>query len=695
MKVNNRTIIILVITIISTVVSSTSSSTALKIRRKTTVDVFDDVSSTREGEEGDDENCLLPNELSSDIMNNPFTTCTSNSACNGQLCRLITPTEEGSNKFLVCDEGYNFEGMGWPALCGPRIDREGDDEKCIPSDEIPKEIVDNPNTLCTSNSECYNGNVCRLVDGLFLDCDEGNHFAGFGWPPLCDNDIFLIDNNTNSNEVSREGSNDNNDVDCIPMNLITLEILDNPNTVCTSNSECNGDDVCRLINVRFLDCDEGNNLEGIGWPALCNNDDDIFVSNDVSNDIQIDFFETTISIEESSSPSDVDNNVGGTFTAPPSSIVSDVGSTTSILDEPVIRSDCVDMSSNDYAVARENDASDCSTNSDCSIGMCRLAVGADDIMQWLLCDEGDFFTWWQPLCEVEDISLDRTEEDEDIVEDEEEENTNFGLCFPGTSRVSIEGKKDSIPMSELRLGDSILVDTKGTYETVYTFGHYAPNAPKVPFAKIRTRNGSQLTLSERHMVVIQKMDTRTMTPIPASRIKKGDTIIHVSGKNDVVVSTEIIHLREGMYAPFTASGYLVVDNILVSNYVAFITEEEKIFPTSQYQYQQRIAHAFNGPHRMYCTYFACGTEKYNEEGISLFAERPYALSKWIFGENNKNNNGFIITLFKSICFSMILLFCGIFFITEQYTTIAILLISIIIIVRLRNNKSNLLRDIPF
>ena len=120
--------------------------------------------------------------------------------------------------------------------------------------------------------------------------------------------------------------------------------------------------------------------------------------------------------------------------APPSSVVSDVGSTTIILDKPVIRSDYVDTSSNDYVVARENDFSEYSNNSDCSISMCCLVVGVEDnSVCWLLCKEGDFFTLWQPVCEVNKISIDRNDEEEDIVDDNFFETT---IAIEGSSSPS-------------------------------------------------------------------------------------------------------------------------------------------------------------------------------------------------------------------------------------------------------------------
>ena len=96
------------------------------------------------------------------------------------------------------------------------------------------------------------------------------------------------------------------------------------------------------------------------------------------------------------------------------------------------------------------------------------------------------------------------------------------------------------------------------------FTHYSPNAPKVPFIKITTQNSAHLTLSKRHILMME------MKPIPESRIKTGDTIMHASRENDVVISTKVIHLWESMSAPFMESGYLVVNNTLVSNYVAFV-----------------------------------------------------------------------------------------------------------------------------
>ena len=101
--------------------------------------------------------------------------------------------------------------------------------------------------------------------------------------------------------------------------------------------------------------------------------------------------------------------------APLSLIVSNGGSTINILDKYIIRSDYTDRSINYYVIASENDFSKYSTNSECSIGMCCLAVSLkDNSVQWLLCSKRDLFTWWQLVCDVNTISIAQTNEEEDF-----------------------------------------------------------------------------------------------------------------------------------------------------------------------------------------------------------------------------------------------------------------------------------------
>merc|ERR1711933_105570 len=157
---------------------------------------------------------------------------------------------------------------------------------------------------------------------------------------------------------------------------------------------------------------------------------------------------------------------------------------------------------------------------------------------------------------------------------------------------------------------------------------------------------------------------------PAAHVKKGDSLYHVSGKIELVESTKKVNLQQGMYAPFTASGYLIVDNMLVSNYVALQEDAFLQIAGKSIVSHQWIAHAFNAPHRMYCRYVtACTKESYNAEGISQFVATPLAISKWILKQNTVVMGIFAIT---------IVILCEILSLAEQYPIFLFLLIGVIV-----------------
>jgi len=445
---------------------------------------------------------------------------------------------------------------------------------------------------------------------------------------------------SNSRPSLRSRAVQANKDNCIQTSQISSSVIGNPLTTCTANDTCNSG-LCRLFTLtdnQFLECDEGNNFEGLGWPALCADDSESASESSEAEALDV-------------SDGDIDDNdTGGDNSVP-------------------VRSDCIETDSSDYESALKNNSTQCVTNNDCSVGPCRLAVGSEN--KWLFCDEANSFDsiGWLPVCDEQEVPIRQPSEDDtnnDIDVDFLDESSGF--CFPGTAIVTVLDKGD-IPMSELQLEDLVLVDTKGNYESVYTFGHYYPNSPKSPFVKVTTIEGSELTLSLNHMV-----KTATSGTIPAVRIKKGDSLLNSSGKIALVESTSKIQLQQGMYAPFTASGYLIVDNILVSNYVALHEQNFLQIAGKSIASHQWIAHAFNSPHRMYCRYVtACTTERYNAEGMSQFVATPFALSKWIFHQNT------IITGVSSV---MIVMLCGIFSLVEQYPIFVVsFLFGIFIIVK--------------
>lgn len=261
----------------------------------------------------------------------------------------------------------------------------------------------------------------------------------------------------------------------------------------------------------------------------------------------------------------------------------------------------------------------------------------------------------------------------------------FGICFPGSATVVVEGV-GATSISQLQLGDQVLVDNEGNYETVYTFGHYEPNSSKTDFTKITTETGEELTLSPNHMV------KTTTTTTPAVQIKKGDSLIHrTTSTTDaaIVKSVKTVQLQNGMYAPFTSSGYLVVDDMVVSNYVSLDAQQYLHINGMKTPFtHQWIAHSINAPHRMYCQYIDdCTNETYNDRGISNSIAVPFAISEYILTSSSN-----FMTLFSMMAVIMLsTVFTSLEFILTTTPAMAVTVAgsATIFFLRRSNNNKNL------
>jgi hypothetical protein len=201
------------------------------------------------------------------------------------------------------------------------------------------------------------------------------------------------------------------------------------------------------------------------------------------------------------------------------------------------------------------------------------------------------------------------------------------FCFPGSALVQVEGK-GAVPVSEVRLGEKVLTEN-GLSEEIYSFGHYDPHS-KHSFVELLTKSKKSLTLSASHMVMIVNQGA-----VPASLVKVGDALLHVTGTFDPVISISAV-THKGMFAPFTASGKLVVNGFVVSNYVAL--QESSFLVIGGYETpftHQWLAHAFNAPHRFFCGYIStCLDETYTKEGLSVWVALPLRVITWVLRQHS-------------------------------------------------------------
>jgi hypothetical protein len=197
------------------------------------------------------------------------------------------------------------------------------------------------------------------------------------------------------------------------------------------------------------------------------------------------------------------------------------------------------------------------------------------------------------------------------------------FCFSGSSTVDVLDQ-GSVPINDAKLGDKVHVGN-GIYEAIYSFGHFAPEEVG-EFLEIRT-NKNTLQITNDHMVFHAENG-----PLAARHLQVGDELLDGQGEKLIIQSIKSLS-AEGAFAPFTASGKVVVDGILASSFIAFDNGAYLSAAGMQFSYQW-IAHSFEFPHRFICTYVSrCDTETYTAEGVSTWVDAPHQLALWMFQQS--------------------------------------------------------------
>lgn len=159
--------------------------------------------------------------------------------------------------------------------------------------------------------------------------------------------------------------------------------------------------------------------------------------------------------------------------------------------------------------------------------------------------------------------------------------TDTGKCFPGEATVQKQNF-GRISMMNVNVGDSVRVN-EGAYQPVLGFLHMAQGLQS-DFFKVVHSHG-QFRATPGHIVFTQAGD------FPMSQLKVGDHVVSQGppGFSKVIAVYES-RSALGMYAPFTASGTIVVDDIGASNYA---------IPSVQLHLPHTSAHGFFYPLRMF------------------------------------------------------------------------------------------------
>lgn len=228
----------------------------------------------------------------------------------------------------------------------------------------------------------------------------------------------------------------------------------------------------------------------------------------------------------------------------------------------------------------------------------------------------------------------------------------LSFCFSGETTVVTE-QRGNILMRDLELNDKVAISST-SFASVYSFGH-RHDSFDAQYLQILPW---KLEISANHMIFLEGGSA-----VPASMLRIGDRLQNgdaVSGIKQVT--------RRGMYAPFTTTGTLLVNNVSVSSYVAF-QESDRLTIGSNIQTPltfQRLAHTFQLPHRWWCQYAStCRKETYTEAGVSTWVNLPWQLTKlWL-----RSNPVTMLVASVPILFLFSILFAA------QYFALPLLMIS--------------------
>lgn len=186
-----------------------------------------------------------------------------------------------------------------------------------------------------------------------------------------------------------------------------------------------------------------------------------------------------------------------------------------------------------------------------------------------------------------------------------------GQCFSADATVHVRGR-GNVAMRDLEVGDEVLSWQSKHYQRIYAFLHRNELA-KAEYLQLETdslSSGKPLEITRDHLLYVQGKSL----PVPAGSIVVGDILQGQGGEPTRVTGVTSISRLDGVYAPATTDGTLVVDGIQVASYVALKDmQEAAYFLGADVSFLQHLGLS---PFRFFCRWVS---EKYahplNEEGL--------------------------------------------------------------------------------
>ncbi|ESO82723.1 hypothetical protein LOTGIDRAFT_229767 [Lottia gigantea] len=140
-------------------------------------------------------------------------------------------------------------------------------------------------------------------------------------------------------------------------------------------------------------------------------------------------------------------------------------------------------------------------------------------------------------------------------------------CFPGQETSFVTLKNDKRRIEDVEVGDEVKVITdqlEFRYSRVYALGHKNKDR-KTMFIELGTAS-SRIPISPRHFIKIY--DNGNIIEKFAKDVKVGDTLL--IDNNDQLVEEPVLEIdhveAQGLYAPFTEEGNIIINNVVASCY---------------------------------------------------------------------------------------------------------------------------------
>ncbi|CAB9497932.1 expressed unknown protein [Seminavis robusta] len=235
-------------------------------------------------------------------------------------------------------------------------------------------------------------------------------------------------------------------------------------------------------------------------------------------------------------------------------------------------------------------------------------------------------------------------------------------CFSEEATVAVEqpGQGQApVPtkMTELEIGDMVLT-ANNRFLPIYAFAHNDATTD-TEFLQIYTTSAYKpLEVTGQHLVYVQGKDA----PVTAKSIKVGDSLSHAQaghGQDGAAVVTKIeTAQRQGIYAPLTQDGTLVVDGIATSCYISLQPNGDP--QTMELQghghsvlsmfSHHRVAHLLMTVPRLVCMggINPKWCQKYNNDGVAHFVQMAFDLSDWFHAQH------WVVQLFLLAVFLVVL-----------------------------------------